>query len=54
MPRIWDMAISEAYDMTEVPIKPAAKPLNSLASKKCHQVVEKISVMIVWARGGER
>lgn len=33
--------------MTEVPIRPAVKPLNSLASRKVHHVVEKISVMIV-------
>lgn len=34
--------------MIDVPIRPAARPLATLASKKCHQVVDTISMMIVY------
>lgn len=48
MPRIWGRQISDAYDMTEVPMNPAARPLKILARRKCHQFVEKHSVKMVW------
>jgi hypothetical protein len=48
VPRIWGSAISDAYDKTEVPIKPAARPLVILASMNCHQFLQKISIMMVY------